>query len=112
MHTGCCARWGKSKSRRYTESEKGLFKLVDTPGAFVRTNQKATTSFVISVHELLVVCSINDVVGKVDQELSETTLGSGIIPQNRGESSITQWLGKALAECLTSASVIAQTIQS
>jgi hypothetical protein len=32
------------------------------------------------VHELLIVGSIDDVIGKVDQELSETALGGRVIP--------------------------------
>lgn len=112
MHTGRRARWSKSKSRRYTEGEKGLLKMLNTPRPFVRINQKATASFVTSVHELRIVRGVNDIIGQVDQELSETALGSGIITQNGGEGSITQRLGQALAERLASASVVAQPVQS
>lgn len=94
------------------KARKGCPRPSNAPRPVVRTYQKSTASFIISVHELLVVCGINDVVGKVDQELSKTALGSSIIPQNGGESSITKRLRQTLAERLTGASVIAQAVQN
>lgn len=64
----------------------------------------------MSVHELLVVCGINDIVGKVDQELRKATLRSSIVSQNGGEGGIAEGLGEALAERLTSAGIVAQAV--
>jgi hypothetical protein len=64
------------------------------------------------VQELLVVRGINDIVGKVDQELSETALGGGIVAQNGGEGSIAEGFGQALAECLSCAGVVTQAISN
>jgi hypothetical protein len=64
----------------------------------------------ILVHELLVVCCVHDVVGKVDEQLSKAALGGRIVAQNRREGGIAERLGQALAERLASASVVAQAI--
>lgn len=61
------------------------------------------------MHELLVVRGI-DVVREVDEELCEATLGCSVIAEDRGESSIAERLGEALAQSFASASVITQTL--
>jgi hypothetical protein len=48
------------------------------------------------MHELLVVRSI-DVVRKVDEKLSEATLGGCVVTQNGREGSIAKRLGETLA---------------
>jgi hypothetical protein len=61
------------------------------------------------MHELLIVGSIHDVIGEIDQKLSETTLGGGVVSKNRREGGVAERLWKALSKRLTSASVITQT---
>jgi hypothetical protein len=61
------------------------------------------------MHELLIVGSIHDVIGEIDQKLSETTLGRSVVSKNRREGGVAERLWKALTKCLTSASVITQT---
>jgi hypothetical protein len=50
-----------------------------------------------------------NIVGEVDQELSEAAFGSSIITKDGGESRISQRLWKTLAESLTSTSIVTQT---
>lgn len=58
--------------------------------------------------ERLVVRGLNNVVRKVDKKLSEATLCRGVVSQDRGEGGIAERFRKALAEGLTSASVVTQ----
>jgi len=60
---------------------------------------------------LLVASRLDDVIGEVDQKLSQTALSSGIIAEDRRESGIAKRLRQALAKSLASASVIAQAKQ-
>jgi hypothetical protein len=70
----------KAEAVDIQKARKGCPGPMNIPRPVVRTYQRATALLVISVHELLVVCSINDIIGKVDQELSKTALSSSIIP--------------------------------
>jgi hypothetical protein len=63
----------------------------------------------ISVHELLVVGRIDNVVGEVDQQLRETAFGGCVVTEDWGEGRVSKRLGKALAQGLTSTSVVTQT---
>lgn len=60
------------------------------------------------MHQLLVVCSVDDVVGEVDQQLGEAALSGRIVAKYRRESGIPKGLRKALTQSLASASIIAQ----
>ena len=61
----------------------------------------------MSSHSL--VASIDNVVGEINEKLSETSLGSRIITKNRLKGSISEGFGQALAKCLTSSRVVAKT---
>jgi hypothetical protein len=58
----------------------------------------------------LVVLSIGDGVAEVDQQLRQAALGRSVITEDVGESRITQRLRQTLAQCLTSAVVVAESV--
>lgn len=60
------------------------------------------------MHELLVVCSF-DVVGQVDEQLSETAFSRRVVTQHGRESGVAERLWQALPKGLAGTSVVAQT---
>lgn len=83
----------KAEAVDIQKARKGCSGPLDIPRPIVRTCQRASASFAISVHELLVICRVDNIVGEIDQELSKAALGGSVVPQNRGESSISERLG-------------------
>lgn len=69
----------KAEAVDIQKARKGCSGL-NIPRPIVRTYQRASASFVILVHELLVICRIDNIVGEIDQELSKATLGGGVVP--------------------------------
>jgi hypothetical protein len=57
---------------------------------------------------LLVASRLDDVIGEINEKLSQAALSSGIIAEDRRERGIAKRLRQALAKSLASASVIAQ----
>ena len=55
------------------------------------------------------IVGFDHVVGKVDQELSQATLGCGIVTQDRGEGRIAKGFGKALTKRLASPGIVTET---
>lgn len=54
--------------------------------------------------------SLGDIVRQVDQELGQAALCGGVVAEDRGECSVSKWLGQALSECLAGSAVVAQTV--
>lgn len=52
------------------------------------------------------------VVGEVDEQLGEATLGGSIVAKGCGEGGIAEGLGKALTESLTGTGIVAQTVSN
>ena len=60
------------------------------------------------LHSGVVGAGVNDVVGQVDEQLGEATLGCGIVAQDGAEGGVAEGLGETLAQGLTGAGVITQ----
>ena len=55
------------------------------------------------------VASVDNVVREINEKLSKTSFGSRIIAKDRLKGSISERFWQALAECLTSSCVVAQS---
>ena len=53
-----------------------------------------------------------NIIGQVDQQLSEAAFRSGIVAEHRGEGGITEWFGEALPKCFAGSGVIAESRQN
>lgn len=74
-----------------------------------RACTSSTIRYSSLVKELLVAPNIAHVVREIDEQLSEATLGCGVIAEDGRESGVTKGLGQALTKRFTGASVVAQT---
>lgn len=55
---------------------------------------------------------VPDIVGEVDEQLSETAFSSRVVAQNGRECSIAEGFREALAQSLASSGVITQTAEA
>ena len=58
--------------------------------------------------KLVILCICNSVT-QIDEKLSKTALGGGIISEDIGEGCITKRFWQALAQCLTSPVIVAKS---